>query len=68
VDIKDAIISAVGVNYITSGSVKIWYNNTTILTFEDGTGGAFAVGQTVQVNAQPNVDGILTANEIQVDP
>jgi len=68
VDIKDAIVSAVGVNYITISNVEIRYNSLMILAFEEGTGRVFAVGQIVQVNAQLNVGGSLTADEIQVAP
>jgi len=61
-------IQETGASYIVASGVKIWYTSSTVLKFEDGTGGRFQVGQNVQLKASRNSDGTVTAGKIQAAP
>lgn len=62
------LIESVGVDTFVVDGTTILINTTTILNFEDGTGGVFVVGQTVEVVGIQNDDGSITADEMQISP
>lgn len=59
-------LDAVGSDSITVDGVTILITADTTVKFEDGSGGAFAVGQAVELKGASNSDGSITATKIQV--
>ena len=62
------VIDEVGSNYIVVSGATIYYTTDTLMTFEDETGGEFAVGQQTEVAGLQNSNGTVMATEIQVSP
>jgi hypothetical protein len=65
IEIK-GIIDALGDSYIGVDGVTVFYDSDTLIKFEDDTGGAFAVGQTVEGEGLLNSDGSIYATKLQV--
>ncbi|MFV1984046.1 MAG: DUF5666 domain-containing protein, partial [Thiohalomonadales bacterium] len=60
------VIESVGSNYIVVNAVTVYFDANTVIQFEDGTGGALAAGQLVQLVGPENPDGSILATFMEV--
>jgi len=67
IDIKGTITSVNSGSIVVNG-INVLFNSTTLILYEDGTGGVLTVGQTVNVQGYYNSNSDIDAFEIGVSP